>query len=654
MPLASWAVVFAGIIGSAFASPSPAPDMRTVMAEGKRGVARAPEPRARQVDVTAYTIDLRLDHPTASFAGHVTVGATATMPGVRQVYLHVGTNIEIEEVVANGLPSPYERTGDVLTVFLPMPVQLGDSLSVGITYHGTGNVMPDYGMTFTTTDAGAPLIFTNDEPQGARLWVPCFDAPIDKALVSLAVTAEAALTVTSNGVLVGVDDHGAAKTWRFEHAYPIATYLIVLNAGPFSIVEDEWSTARGSMPVRSYVWPEHYDAAVEDFSILPSALTLYSDAFGPYPFRSEGYGMTEFPWGGAMEHQTNTSYGAPLITGDHSFDNIIAHELVHQWFGDHLSPGTWSEIWLNEGFATYGELMWYVSQFGDFARPVVMDIFRFVYFEFHEGEDHPIWRPASDHLFCVAEYYKAAWVLYMLRREIGESAFDSALRAYVDRHAGGNVVTADFQEVCEEAAGRSLDWFFRQWVYGPGYPSFAWDWENEVSSPARAASSVTMTIEQTQEWGAFDVPLDVRVFTPGGVVDATVRLRDRVETFSIDVPAPADSVHVDPDVWMFGTFSQGSELVSVPPSSGGASVTVAQNPFFGSLAIRLAERATRPEAIDVYDATGRRVRRIGVGAGETRVVWDGTSDSGIPTEPGVYFLAPPAARSEPVKVVKTR
>lgn len=625
--------------------------------EGKGDLSHQLDLESHGVDIGHYDLDVTLDYPTTSIAGTVVISGTARSASVGQLHLHMGENLELDDVSMGGESLATTRSDDRLTVVFADPLAQGDPFEVSIAYHGLGNVVEDYGLTFTDHPLGGPLMWTFVEPQGARLWFPCYDDPSDKATLSLSVTADAALTASSNGVLQGVDDDGDTRTWHFEHGHPITTYLVVLNVGDFHVIEDSWSPGDGrpDVPLRHYVFddPDFIAAAEEDFNITGDALTLCQELFGPYPFADEGYGHTVFPWGGAMEHQTMTSFGDVLISGEHQFDDILVHEVAHQWFGDEVSPANWSEIWLNEGLATFSEMIWFERVFGDFVRPFVADIFRFIYLEFHEGPDHAIYGPPDGHLFCFGEYYKGAWVMHMLRRQLGDEVLFQGLRDYMAAQADGHGTTTRLREALEAASGQDLSWFFSQWVTGPAYPEFEYEWavSSEVAggpglgstSGRGGALTFELTVEQVQETDPFRVPLDVRVFTAAGDVDATIDVDARLHTLQLELDAPVDSVWVDPDAWVFGTFlDRGADVpvVSVPDAGDARDLAVAPNPFRTGVSI-LLDGEVAPEGaseLRIFDPAGREVRRLAIPVGASSLRWDGRDTAGREVAPGTYFM----------------
>jgi aminopeptidase N len=266
------------------------------------------------------------------------------------------------------------------------------------------------------------------------------------------------------------------------------------------------------MPMVFYVYPEDLPKAKIDFSVLPDIMRTYAAIFGPYPFLREKYGVAEFSVNSFREHQTLPSYGAARITGDHKNDFILAHELAHQWFGNSISVKSWSDVWLNEGFATYAYALWRERLDGKSAYFQVMkkldraDLFGSVFIADPNDQDK---------LFSATTFYKGAWVLHMLRHVMGDKSFFRALRTYVRSFSYKNVSTDDFKRVCESEYGRPLDWFFKEWIYGSDRPEYKYNW----TTVSRDGNKYTLELKVYQEQkdsGVFVMPLDVVVMTSTG------------------------------------------------------------------------------------------------------------------------------------------
>jgi aminopeptidase N len=299
------------------------------------------------------------------------------------------------------------------------------------------------------------------------------------------------------------------------------------------------------MEIIYFVYPEDLIIAQEDFTVTPSMIEFYSSIFIEYPFLKEKYGMAEIPGSTAIEHQTCTSYPSKLITGTHRYDWIIAHELAHQWWGDLVTLLDWPDIWLNEGFATYSDALWHEYIYGFEGLKSRMIDFKNIYFTYHQGAEHPIYNPPLGHLFCSIEYEKAAWVLHMLRFITGDSKFWNILRRYALLYAYGNASTKDFQQVCEEIYGGSLDWFFNEWIYESGYPIYQFGW-GVISS-----NKIRIVINQIQEnFPIFRMPIELKFVFPSKEIKKVIWVEKKYNIFEFSFKQKPLQVLFDPNNWI--------------------------------------------------------------------------------------------------------
>ena len=398
----------------------------------------------------------------------------------------------------------------------------------------------------TGENGPVPIIWTLSEPVGAREWWPCKDRPDDKAdSVDVILRAPGWMTPTSNGVVVDmIPEEDGSHTLHWQTRYPMTTYLVSVAATEFQWIYDVYEYEPGkTMPIEHYVYPRLREEAEEDFSITPEVLGFLAERFGPYPFLEEKYGHALFPYGGAMEHQTNTSYGHYLVTGTHRNDWVLVHEAAHQWWGDMTSPADWKDIWLNEGFASYAEALWFEYLEGFEAYREYMTDNQLVI-----DPSGPIYDPVN--LFSGnVVYNKGAWVVHMLRGILGDETFYDALTAYREATEFRSTTTAEFQSIVEEVAGQNLDWFFQSWIYGVNRPHYAVSF---LPVEEAAEHRVAVHLEQTQvDWGFFTMPLDLEVeLAGGGVVRQRVWNDPDHLDFEFSVPAAATEIRVDPDDWV--------------------------------------------------------------------------------------------------------
>ena len=593
-------------------------------------------------DATYYRLELKVEPARRRLTGAVTTEARARVADLRQVELDFLNNMTVDSVRSGGQALDFAHTNDRLRITLPRAFQPEESFTFTVYYHGNpqgGGGLASFNFD-THGSENAPLIWTLSEPFGARAWWPCQDHPADKAdSVDVIVTVPDTLVVASNGTLVSTTDHGdGTRTFFWAERYPITTYLVSLAITNYVTFSDFYAYAPDSvMEVQYFVYPEDLKAAQEDFSVTVPMLEAFSQLFGPYPFLREKYGMAEFGWGGAMEHQTCTSYGAKLIRGDHWYDWVVAHELAHQWFGDLVTMREWSHIWLNEGFASYAEALWaehlggpeayhdYVASFDRGLFPTSV----FVYDSTNIGS-----------LFSRTVYDKGALVLHMLRHVLKDEAFFAALKAYAVEFAYSNATTEDFRRVCERVYGADLTWFFQQWVYGLYRPFYEYSW---YDSTALDRHVVVLQLDQIQDnTGLFTMPLDVRISTAAGA-DTTFVVWDSLasQTFHFDLDEAATNLEIDPDGWVLKFLQE--KPTSVASASEPRRFHLEQNypnPFNAETVLSYSTPGKAVVTLEIYDLLGRRVRRWvqSVSApGSYTVRWDGRDGTGRPVTSGIYF-----------------
>ncbi|MGD9347305.1 MAG: M1 family metallopeptidase [Candidatus Aminicenantes bacterium] len=501
-------------------------------------------------DVIHYEFDWKIDSDAHSIEGLAKVMGESTIQGLDSITLNLMNTMTVDGVEQNQNSLIYSHQNDLLTIYFGKNYKKGESFTVEISYsgHPTSGLYYDY-------HGSMPIIYSLTEPSDARHWFPCYDFPSDKATADLNITVPSGLTAASNGTLVEVkmnaDD---TVTYSWEISYPIATYLISVAATNYVTFSHTYNSGQEEMDVVYYVYPELFEYAKTDFANTVPQIEFYSEAFGEYPFLREKYGMALIPGGTAMEHQTCTSYPARVIDGEQGYDWLIAHELAHQWWGDLVTPADWAEIWLNEGFATYSDALWWEHLYGMAGLKARMSDFRSILFERYSGPHHAIYDPPQGYLFSAIEYEKGAWVLHMLRFVVGEDNFWEILKTYAQRFAYAIASTDDFKSVCEEVYEADLDWFFDQWIYEPGYPRYEFSWGH--SGP----NSVRIIINQTQEsYPIYSMPIELQVVLPSGTVKRTVWVDEKLNVYDLSFAETPSDVLFDPDEWILcyrGSFQK--------------------------------------------------------------------------------------------------
>lgn len=371
--------------------------------------------------------------------------------------------LTVEAVVVDGAAATTDRAGRELTVDPVALLATGETVAVVVDYRGAPvpiRVGTDIFRVGWHTDGRDAFVVS--EPAGAASWFPANDHPTDKALFRFSVTVPSDLAAIANGVQQSVTDAGGGRTtYVYESSDPMATYLASVVVGDLEFVEE--TTPSGHV-LRSAYPRRLADAARIDFADTARMMTVFENRFGPYPFEVYGHVVADEALGFALENQTLSIFGSDLVTGRGTIDTIVAHELAHQWFGNSVSPATWMDIWLNEGFATYAEWIWAAESGGPPVAESAAATHAIADFGVPPGD------PGSDELFQGTVYLRGGLALHALQVEIGQEAFDEVLRTWVERHRGGVASTADLRALAEEISGVDLDGLFETWIYGVELP----------------------------------------------------------------------------------------------------------------------------------------------------------------------------------------
>jgi len=495
--------------------------------------------------VTYYGLHLRFDPDSATVRGHVTVQVHQQASHAAALTLDLASTMVVDSVTVNGQRVTVSRDTLTLAIGLPVPSGREASAFVDVVYHGK----PAGDALLFARHGTAPVISSYGLPYSARAWWPSVDTPSAKVdSADIEVTAPSGLVAASNGRLVSVRENGnGTATTLWSVRYPIYPDVIAVAISNYSMFALPYRGPAGdSLPMSFYVFPEDLAKAHEDFGVLPAMLAHHVARFGPYPFMREKYGVVEMAKPSYREHQTLPGYGPRFITGDHLNDRILAHELAHQWFGDALTVRNWSHVWLNEGFATYAAFLWREQTKG---RPEYTAQMRALMVpEVYDGVLYVADSTDVDGMFTRVTFQKGALVLHMLRHVMGDAAFFAALKRYVADNLNRTVTTSDFQRAAEGSYGRSLDWFFSEWVYHGGAPHYT---VTGLTATRRGAGyRVELDLRQQQDSGVFRMPLDLSLKTASGSIGVVAWDSLRVQHVTLSAPDSVTAVIVDPDAWV--------------------------------------------------------------------------------------------------------
>ncbi|WP_216726027.1 M1 family metallopeptidase [Hymenobacter siberiensis] len=598
--------------------------------------------RMNRYDVKYYKLDLALENTSLNVAGsvlmRVRVGSQALDSLAFELYQApagspAGTaTLLIDSVVVNGKRSPgIRRVGQDVTARLAQVAPANALVDARIYYHGTapsgnsaaiGNGLSNRTQGQIGYNITIPynITYSLSEPFSAHEWFPCKQVLTDKAdSCDVWVTTTLPNKVGSNGVLtrtVTLPNNKVRYEWKSR--YPIDYYLISVAVAPYVEYVNYAHPAGGpTVPIVNYLYNQaaltYYQSEIDR---TPGFIENYSSLVGLYPFANEKYGHSMAPLGlgGGMEHQTMT-------TQDGFFFNLTAHELFHQWFGDNVTCASWEDIWLNEGFASYGEYLSYQA----FATPASartwMDNAHGTAQQ-NSGSVYVADTTNVNRIFSTAlTYKKGAAVIHMLRYLLNDDVkFFRALRTYQTTYRASTAHTADLQRIFEAEAGRSLTYFFQQWFRGNGYPTFNGRW-NQVGSIVVLRVTETASVPTVTSF--FDTEVDYRLtFTNGTTQTVRLRQTQATQTFQFAATGTVSSITVDPDQWILdlpaaAPVRDNTLVLATRATAGVTPLTLFPVPCHNQLQLA-AVPATTARA-EVVDATGRVVLRQALQAAHPQI-----------------------------------
>ncbi|MCX6121304.1 MAG: M1 family aminopeptidase [Ignavibacteriales bacterium] len=553
-------------------------------------------------DVTYYRLALNIFTQSNSLKGKVTIKGICR-DSASILTLDLVNRMQVDSVLVDGHTTSVAHNDNSFDISLARTFTSGEVLSVDVFYEGAP-LATGFGSFMFDSHSGVPWVYSLSEPYGAKDWWPCKDDPSDKAdSADIIVTCDSTLKVGSEGTLVSVVNNGnGTSTHHWKERYPIASYLIsvaITNYTQFS----NWFrySATDSMEILNYVLPEHDSTARQNLPHVVHMLEIYSNLFGLYPFNKEKYGHSEISGGSSMEHQTMTS-----LTSFN--EDVLSHELAHQWFGDMITCQTWSDLWLNEGFAQYSSALYRERQYG------VTSYWTYMNSQLDQAKlaHGAIGIPDTSSVLNLFNpqriYSKGATVLHMLRHVLGDSIFFLSVYTYANdpKLKYSSATMKDFQTVCETVAGKSLAFFFQEWLYGDRFPdySYAWTWNSLGDS-----SFILLTINQTTIGTTpsfYTMPIDIRISANGHDTTIIVFNNAQQQNFTIPYPVKPSVVFLDPEGWILKfLFSENDR----PPSIYLLEQNY-PNPFNSTTTIVYQIPRQEQVVLKIYDILGREVTTL--------------------------------------------
>ncbi len=504
-----------------------------------------------KVDILHYQFKLNIYDATNLIEGETTVKAKFNEPGVLKLVLdfigkgddYGNYGMEVDSITSYGSTLDFLHKKGRLLIYFNTPAGLGEEKEFTIYYKG----VPSDGLIISDNKYRSRTFFADNWPNRARYWLPVEDHPSDKATCEFIVTAPNHYQVVSNGYQVeitDIDNHLRLTHWRTDVAIP--TKVMVIGVARFSQTLIGYS---GNIPVSAWVYPQDRDKGFYDYELAKDVVDYFSKSIGPYSYEKLANIQSKTRYGG-MENASAIFYNENSVTGTRSSEALIAHEVAHQWFGNSASEKEWPHIWLSEGFATYFTALYLEDKYGrkKLVETLKSDKEKVLSYNYRKPEAIIVYSPADlNQLLNPYSYQKGAWVLHMLRFELGETNFWKGIQLYYERYKNSNATSIDFQKAMEDASGKQLGVFFEQWLYNPGHPVIDFSYKyNERDK------KLELKFKQVQKTDVvFEFPIQVAVKMENGETKLyTYRIDGEKNSFEADMPSVPVNVVLDPDTWL--------------------------------------------------------------------------------------------------------
>lgn len=572
-------------------------------------------------DIYYHKLEFDLDPAINFISGKITTGFQPTAD-IQHVYFDCSKHLTIDSVLFLGKKISFEQVQDELKVEFPKQLNKGTNESVVIFYHGAPK-STGLGSFISSKHGTTPLMWTLSEPYGSRDWWPCKQILNDKVdSIDIIITAPKQYTSVSNGLLQSEKINGNSKTTHWKHRYPIPTYLIAIAISKYQLVEYNVPLKKGNLKIDNYLFPDevpYIEKAVKD--VIPF-VKYFDSLFTPYPFMKEKYGHVQMGKNiGGMEHTT-------ISFMSHFSFELTSHELAHQWFGNYITCGSWTDLWLNESFATFLTGICFEHFSPNEYWPIWKEqnrkfITKFPGGSIHYSDTNDVGRMFSSRL----TYRKGAYFLHMLKHEMGDQNFYKAIKEYLTdpKLAYGFARRRDLRKYLDKYYDKArLDEFFKDWFYGEGYPEYHVQWN-------QSGNSVAITMDQKTSHasvGFYEMPVELLLKSKkGNSTRVTLNHTHKGQQFNVPISFQVDSILFDPDQ---NILSNNNYVIK---SKELDQFYLFPNPASDILHLALKHPDAVISKIEIFSVSGNQVLLI-----DKVQVIRSTSISTQTLRPGTYFI----------------
>ncbi len=449
-----------------------------------------------------------------------------------------GKGMIINSIYQNNVKVTFTHINNKISI-QPKHIFPGIEYTYSIKYHG----IPTDGLVIGKNLYGDRTFFGDNWPNRAHHWFPCIDHPSDKATVEFIIEAPNYYQTIANGFQVEETNiNNTTKQYHWKTDVPLPTKVMVIGIAKFA-VQNIGETH--NIPVSTWVYPQTKEQGFYDFSTAKNILNFFIENVGEYPYQKLANVQSKTRFGG-MENAGNIFYFEKSVTGKLEYEDLIAHEIAHQWFGNSASEIDWPHIWLSEGFATYLTNLFILKDKGEEAFITRIKEEREKVLNFYKRKQTPVIDTKNTNLMSLLNpnsYEKGAWFLHMLRKKLGDEIFWKGIKTYYSTYKFKNASTNDFKNVIAEVSSKNLDVFFTQWLQRAGHPILKTNWIYHDNK-------IRMMIEQTQET-IFQFPLDIEIlYNDGSSEIKTIEITDKTAPYIISTMGDVKELKLDPNTWL--------------------------------------------------------------------------------------------------------
>lgn len=518
--------------------------------EGKDGYRRNPS-----VDIINYSFSISVSDTNNIIYGHADISVKFNGQ-VRSIVLDLrniasdGKGMVVKDVSFDQGSVTWSHETDRITITAEKEIKAGTAGIFTIDYSG----IPADGLIISDNKFGKRTFFADNWPDRGRNWLPCVDHPYDKASVDFIVTAPDHYEVVGSGQLVEESDMpGHTKLTHWKEVVPLAVKVMAIGIADFAA---RFEGNVNDVPIWTWVFSQNRNEGFSDYAVGVKPMVFYSQFIGPYSYEKLANVQSKTIFGG-LENAGCIFYAENSVNGRGTAEELMAHEIAHQWFGNSVTENDWHHVWLSEGFATYLTAVYLEKAYGKEKLDETMKSARNRVIGFYKRSQRPIIDTAvSDYmkLLNANSYQKGAWVLHMLRRKMGDDMFWEGIRVYYEKYRNSNAGTSDFQDIMQKVYKKDLSSFFKQWLYMPGQPEL-----KITTKSGKKTGTTDLIIEQTQD-SLFSFDIELQISNPEGMELLKIPISEKITVRNIR-PGKISGIIPDPYVNLLFRLDPGSQSI---------------------------------------------------------------------------------------------